>query len=399
MKLTGWLRRNISNGRKMKNGALKLLFISLFISTLFCFNASSQEALKEELFESLKKQEVDLLKQYIEKKDRLKLYNKEGESLMYAALDNWNIPAVEILLENNAPFSYPQIKRLLLTKIQAEEELNITEANYYAHNKIKNYIDPFDSYKVTDSKKTLDNFSPVLSPPSYHELQQIFNKAKPQLELIIARRMRSGIKSNLNYAGLSTGAGIVLPLFKNYSSQITCGEKNISLSHGKEHNTIYLNNGIFQLDQLDMQQSLKQGFSLYFQLTGLYTRRITGMLSSHPDFIRDIAPEDYMLDIRSLDISPSLLFKYGIFYLKSGVEIRKTLKTALLWPVYGENSEYERAAISENMESYTTAMVLGAGIDVQFAYIELGKSFAPTNILQGVPSKVNWSGVSVGVRL
>ena len=378
---------------------MRSVCVGIIVSFIFNFNAFSQEALKEELFESIENQEVNLLIQYIQKDNNLKLYNEEGKSLMYVAVDNWNIPAVELLLEYNAPYRYSNIKWLLRSKIDSEEKLSISRENYEAHSEIKDYIDPFENYKIVDSKKTTENFSPILAPPSYNELQQIFNKAKPQFELIIARRMRSGLNKNLNYAGLSAGAGIVLPLFKNYSSQLKCGDKNIVINEGQDGKTIYLDDEVYQLDQLDIQQSLRQKFSLYFQLTGTYTMRITGMLPESPDFISDIATDDYMLDIRSLDISPSLIFKYGLFYLKSGMEIRKTLETSVLWPVYSDNSEYERADISGNVQPYTTAFIFGGGIDVQFAYIEFGKSFAPTDIFQGMHSGVNWSGISVGVRL
>lgn len=383
----------------MRKDLLKSLCAGIVLSFIFNLSVCSQEALKDELFESIKNQEVGLLTQYIENNNSLKMYNEEGQSLMHVAVVNWNIPAVEILLENNAPYSYSTIKRLLHSKIDSDEKLNISIENYMAHDQTTDYIDPFESYKVVDSKKTIENFRPALSPPSYNELQQIFNKAKPQFELIIARRMRSGMNSNMNYAGLSAGAGIVLPLFKNYSSQLKCGEKNIAINEGQDGKIIYLDNDVYQLDQLDIQQSLRQRFSLYFQLTGSYTMRITGILPDNPDFMNNITTEEYMLDIRSLDISPSLMFKYGLFYLKTGVEIRKTMKTSVLWPLYSENNKYERTDISENVQPYTSAFILGAGIDVQFAYIEFGKSFASTDIFQGVKTAVNWSGVSVGLRL
>lgn len=383
----------------MRKDLLRSVCIGIMVSFALNVHIYSQGVGKKELFQSIENQEVDLLKEYMEKNINLRLYDEEDKSLMYVAVDNWNIPAVEILLEHNAAFSYHSIKKLLRSKIDSEEKLSISRENYNAHSKIMNHIDPFDSYKVVDSKKSIENFSPVLSPPSYSEIQQIFNKAKPQFELIIARRMRSGLNSNLNYAGLSTGAGIVLPLFKNYSSQLKCGEKKMAINHGKDGKIIYLDNDVYQLDQLDIQQSLRQRFSLYFQLTGIYTMRITGMLPVSPEFIQNITTEEYMLDIRSLDISPSLIFKYGLFYLKFGMEIRKAIKTSVLWPVYPDDSEYERADISENAQPYTSAFVLGAGVDVQFAYIEFGKSFAPTDAFQGVKTAVNWSGLSVGVRL
>lgn len=358
----------------------------------------TQDVLKEELFLSVENQETEFLKQYLENYDNLELYNNEDESLMYVAVDNWNLPAIEILLENNAAFSYRNIKKLLRTKIDSKEQLSISEENYKAHDRLRNYIEPFESYRIEDSRKTIENFRPALSPPSFNDLKQIFNKAKPQIDLMLARRVRSGINKELNYAGLSTGAGIVLPLFKNYSSQMVCGEKNIAVSEGSDGKTIYFNDAVFQMDQLEMQQSIRQRFSLYFQLAGLYSIRTTQIPAQSPGFIEDITTEGLILDIRSFDISPSLLFKYGIFYLKSGLEIRKNLKTSLMRPVYSENGNYESTDISKHVQPYTTAFVLGLGIDVQFAWIEFGKSFAPTDIFEGVPSAVNWSGVSVGIR-
>lgn len=383
----------------MRKDLMMSVCVGVIMSFGLNFHTYSQEIGQVELFRSIENQEVELLKQYSEKYNNLDLYNYEGQSLMYVSVDNWNLPAIEILLENNSDFSYQKIKKLLGSKIDSKEQLSISEENYKAHSKTKTYIEPFESYKVMDNRKPVEDFSPALSPPSYNELKQIFNKAKPQFDLMPARRVQSGLSNDLNYAGLSTGAGIVLPLFKNYSSQLKCGEKNISVREEKTGKTIYLNNDVYQLDQLDIQQSLRQRFSLYFQLMGIYSIRMTDMLPGNPDFIENITSEDYLLDIRSIDISPSLVFKYGIFYFKSGMEIRKNLKTSVLWPRHSNDGDFENADISGFAQPFTTAVVLSAGVDLLFAYVEFGRSFGATDVFQGISSEVNWSGFSVGVRL
>ncbi len=383
----------------MRKYLMRSVCVGVIMSLGLNFHTYSQETGQAELFRSIENQEVELLKQYSENNNNLDLYNYEGQSLMYVAVDNWNLPAIEILLENNSSFSYQKIKKLLGSKIDAREQLSISKENYRAHHKVKTYIEPFESYKVVNNREPVEDFSPALSPPSYNELKQIFNKAKPQFDLMLARRVQSGLNTDLDYAGLSTGAGIMLPLFKNYSSQLTCGEKNISVREEDTGKTIYLNNDVYQLDQLDIQQLLRQRFSLYFHLMGIYNIRMTGMLPDNPDFIGNITSEDYLLDIRSIDISPSLVFKYGIFYFKSGMEIRKNLKTSVLWPRHSNDGDLENADISEFAQPISTAVILSAGVDVLFAYVEFGRSFGATDFFQGISSEVNWSGFCVGVRL
>jgi len=50
------------------------------------------------------------------------------------------------------------------------------------------------------------------------------------------------------------------------------------------------------------------------------------------------------------------------------------------------------------MISFFIAFVISAGLDVQFAYLELGRSFATTNKFENISSELNWLGLSVGVR-
>jgi hypothetical protein len=379
---------------KVRNVAV-LILLTLFLS----LPAYSQVYTRKDLFNSIEKQEVNFLKEYIDLNDNLDLYNNEGKSLMYVAVDSWNLPAVEILLENNSHYRYQNIKKLLRHKTKTGEKLTISEENYKAHDRVKEYLDPFEDYQVRNNSETIENFRPALSPPSYSELKQIFNKAKPQFDIMVARRVRTGLGSELNYRGFTTGAGIVLPVFRNYSSRIKAGQRNITLRDGPNGKTIYFDNEVFQLDQLDIQQSFRQSLSFYFQVTGAYSSRLTQMLPESPDFITEITSEDYNLSIKTIDITPAVIFKYGVFYFKSGIEIRKNLKTSLLWADNSEDGKNQETDITGNAQPNTTAFVWGAGIDVQFAYFEFGKSYAATEIFQTVPGAFNWRGWTFGLRL
>lgn len=373
------------------------------VFSLFLFSQSlvsySQKPGKAELFQSLQKQETTMLEEYIRLGGDLKVVDKDSKGLVYVAVDSWNLPALKILLENRAPFRAGEMSKMLQRKLKMGQGLSISEENLNSHDKVLNYIQPFDEYQLVKNKdEQIDKYVPELLPPPYRDLRMVFNRAKIQYDLLLLRSINSGFDGDLGSSGFSVGAGVNIPLLKRYETRIITGDPDIRVNKSTEGKTIYFDDVVFLMEQVDMKQDLRHRFSMSLNMMVNYSKRKTGQLEAS-DFFTDITSDPYFLDIRDLDILPSLLFTYGSLYLKTGLELRANLSAELNWPADAAEADLLSEAVEDRLNPLTAAMVAGIGVELQWAYVEICRTIIAGDAFMDSPGQLHWLGLNIGLRL